>query len=108
MERLEQLQVLGENLQNLIGIQGIILGATGFKGLSELGHRRGMKRINHEEVITEQSVNESSARLLHRDGEEPAPEALSEFGHPGANDFGLLFQRSGFFCGLSSHLQAED
>ena len=108
IERFEQIPVLGENLQNLIGVQGIVFGATGLKGLSELGHGRGVKRINHDEVITEQSVNESSARLLHRDRHQPAPEALSELGHPRANHFRLLFQRSGFFCALSSHLQAED
>src|SRR6266513_635403 len=64
--------------------------------------------IVHDEVISQQSVNQSSARLLHRDRHGPAPEALAEFGHPGADDFGLLFQRTGFFCGLPSHLQAED
>ena len=83
--------MLGENLQDLIGIQRIAFSAAGFKGLPELGHRRGMKRINHDEVVSQQSMDESSTRLLHRDRHGPAPEALPELGHPGTDDFGLLF-----------------
>ena len=72
-------------------IYRIALGAAGLKGLPEFGHRRGMQRVNHDEVVTEQSVNEGSARLLHRDGHRAAPEPFPELGHPGTNHFGLLF-----------------
>src|SRR5207244_707023 len=57
VQRFEQLQVLGENFQDLLGIQRIAFGAAGLEGLAELGHRRGMNRIEDQEVIAEQSVN---------------------------------------------------
>ena len=52
-------------------------------------------------------MNQSSARLLHRDGDGPAAEALLQLSHPGANAFGFLFQGPGFLFALASHLQAE-
>ena len=67
-----------------------------------------MERKNDQEVIGQQSMNQSSARLFHRHGDGPACETLAELGHPGANDLGFLFESPSFFFSLAIDLQAED
>src|SRR5437667_9166217 len=80
VQRLEQLQMLGQNLQNLIGIQRVAFGTTEFESLPELGHRGGMDRVEYKEIISQQSVNQRSARLLDGDGDGPASKALPQLG----------------------------
>jgi len=104
----EQAQVLGENLQNEICIQGIALGAAGFEGLAELGHRRRVDGINDQKVILQEGMNQGSTGLLDSHRQALAREALLELGRPGADDFGLLGQSAIFLFGLVGLLQAKD
>src|SRR5664279_4817663 len=99
--------MLGEDLQDLLGIQRITLGAAGLKGLPELGHGRGMERIEDQEVKSQQRVDKRSARLLQGEGHGSAAEALPELGHPREDDFRLLFQSARLLLALPRHLQAK-
>ena len=100
--------MLGEDLQDLVGIQRIALGAAGFEGFAELGHRERMEWVKDQEVIALQGMDQAPARLLdgHCDG--PAAKAVAQLGHPRADEFGFLFQGAGFLFGLASRLQTED
>jgi len=99
--------VLSENLQNLLGIQRIILAAAGLKGLAELGDGLGVERIDDQEVVAEQGVNQSSAGLFHRHGHGPAVETFAKLGNPRSDELGLLLQFSGFLSLLACGLKAE-
>ena len=107
VERFELVEMLGEDFQNLVGIQRVALGAAGFEGLAELGHRRGVERVEDQEVVGQQRMNQRAARLLQGHGDGLAAEAFQQAGHPRADDFGFLFQGAGFFFALPRDLQAE-
>ena len=66
-----------------------------------------MDRIEHQEIIGHQGVNQGAPGLFQAHRDRPAAEALAQLGQPGAQHFGLLLQRAGFDFALADHLQAE-
>jgi len=64
-------------------------------------------RIEHQEIIGHQGVNQGAPGLFQAHRDRPAAQALAQLGQPGSEHFGLLLQRAGFDFALADHLQAE-
>ena len=106
-ERREPVPVFGENGQDLVGVQRIALGPAGFEGLAKPGHGGGGDRVEDQEVMLQQRVNQRAAGLLHGHGDRPALETLPQLGHPGTEHLGLLLQGAGFLFGRARRQQTE-
>jgi hypothetical protein len=70
--RLELVAVQGEQVSQVGGVAGIILGPARRERLTELGRRLRVDRAESEEVVLEQCVDERAARLLQANGDLPA------------------------------------
>ena len=66
---LELLAVQSEQVSQVGGVAGIILGPARRECLTELGQRLRVDGVESEEVVLEQCVDERAARLLQADGD---------------------------------------
>src|SRR5262249_17752645 len=75
LQRGKSLWVPHEKIQGKFGIGGIVLGATGFEGLTVLGQGRRVDRKEHQEVVLLQCIDNWALGQFNsnRDGTAEAP-----------------------------------
>src|SRR5438552_3013436 len=67
-----------QEVEQIISIGGIIFAVGGGESLAILGEGGRVDRIEHEEVVLEQRVDQWPARLLETDGDWLISEALAQ------------------------------
>ena len=74
-----------EQLEDELGVGGVVLGAAGGEGLAVSSHGGGLDGEEDEKVVLEQGGDDGALAELQGDGDGRTTEALSELVGPGAN-----------------------
>jgi len=94
-------------LQQQIGVLGIALGSAAEEGLAVVGRGLGRYRIQDQEVVSHQGVDQRAARLLDGDGHPAEGETGAQLAHPALQGFGTLGQNERLHLRRADRLQAS-
>src|SRR5438067_678951 len=97
-----------QDLQEQIGVAGIILGSAGIKRLAHLGQCLRIDRIDVKKLHMHQGIDQSSAYLLDGNSHGSATEANAQLMNPGLQRLGSLVQRKVFPSAIPPSLLQRD
>src|SRR5437879_6027071 len=104
----QMLAMRQQDLQEQIGVAGIILGSAGIKRLAHLGQCLGIDRIDVKKLHMHQGIDQSSAYLLDGNSHGSATEANAHLMNPGLQRLGSLVQRKVFPSAIPPSLLQRD
>src|SRR5262245_52897395 len=81
-----------QNIQQQIGIAGVILGTTGVKRFSHFRHSDGIDRIQMQKLDMHQRIDQRTPFLLDCNGNGPATEAIAQRLNPALERFRRMVQ----------------
>src|SRR5712692_1738016 len=96
-----------QKVEQIVGIGGIIFAAGGGESLAILGEGGWIDRIEHEEVVLQERVDQWPARLLETDGERLPTEALAQTEGPLLQSCRRVFD-DGLFALSGARVQETD
>src|SRR5215207_669368 len=99
--------VLAEELEQEVGVVGIVLGAVGSEGLAETLQRARIHGEEHDEVVLHQRGDQRPALGFQADAHVPAAEALAQPRHPLGDSLGGLRDAACFSAAGTGLLEAE-
>ena len=88
----QMLAMSHQDLQQQVGIAGIILGPAGMKRLSELRQRLRVDRIEAQKIDMHQRIDQRSAFLFDSDGDGPSGKSLPQLLDPALQGLRRLIQ----------------
>src|ERR1700746_2774136 len=100
--------MLQQQIQQQVGISGIILGSRRIQSLPHTGGHLRRYREQMERLILAEHEDQSSSRLLHRHCDWALTNSLIQVGSPGLYSFRAMFQLSAFPLLRASHLQTPN
>src|SRR5882724_8691784 len=74
----QTLTMMLQEVEQIIGVGGIIFAAGGGESLAILGEGGGIDGIEHEEVVLQQGVDQWPTRLLETDGDRCTTETAAQ------------------------------
>src|SRR5262245_41498196 len=91
--------MLEDEMQEQIGVDRIVFGATGIKGFAETGQALGVDRVGHQMFKLQQGREKRAAGLLHTDGDFAVGESGAQAIGPLDQGFGGLWHSRAFDAG---------
>ena len=99
--------MLAQELQQELGIDGIILAAAGIKGFAVVRQRLGRNGIKPEKFVVHQGIKQRAARLFQGDGDGAAGETAAQLGDPSVQGLRFLLHHQVLDLGRAGRLQAD-
>src|SRR5436190_10640455 len=99
--------MLDHQLTEQVGIGGIILGPARRKRFAVTRQSHRIDRKNHNEIVSQQAMDETARRLFQANGDLLVWKLSAELRHPGMKRFGPAFNNTALDFSASVSLQAN-